>query len=77
MLDPKLCFNELCYKEVLMYFLTYFQAHLDAANLLIKNVCEPLQEVAEHKQSQAQKLQMFRDNFQDILSQSDEQFKKV
>ena len=54
-----------------------FQAHLDAANLLIKNVCEPLHEVAEHKQSQAQKLQMFRDNFQDILNQSEEQYKKV
>ncbi|XP_050409145.1 uncharacterized protein LOC126824038 [Patella vulgata] len=47
------------------------QAHLDAASLLIKNVYTPLEEVAEHKRSQAQRLCSFRENFETILQKSE------
>ncbi|XP_048241790.1 uncharacterized protein LOC124114609 isoform X1 [Haliotis rufescens] len=47
------------------------QAHLDAASLLIKNVYKPLEMVASYKSSQAQKLCSFRDNFENILSKSE------
>ncbi|ESP05118.1 hypothetical protein LOTGIDRAFT_102170, partial [Lottia gigantea] len=47
------------------------QAHLDAASLLIKNVYQPLEAVAEHKRSQAQRICSFRENFETILHKSD------
>lgn len=49
------------------------QAHLDAASLLIKNVYKPLEEVAIHKQSQAQKLNNFRNKFEDMLQKVENQ----
>ncbi|XP_052799939.1 uncharacterized protein LOC128231321 isoform X1 [Mya arenaria] len=52
------------------------QAHLDASGLLVKNVSEPLKEVAKYKMSQAQKLQAFRENFEDILHQSELQLQE-
>ncbi|KAL4225361.1 hypothetical protein ACF0H5_016050 [Mactra antiquata] len=50
------------------------QAHLDAAALLIKNVSEPLHEVSKYKKSQAQKLQSFRENFEEMLEHSEKDF---
>ncbi|KAK3772382.1 hypothetical protein RRG08_031406 [Elysia crispata] len=42
------------------------QAHLDAASLLHKNVYLPLQEVASHKNRQADMLALFRDNLDSV-----------
>lgn len=53
------------------------QAHLDAASLLIKNVYKPLEMVASYKSSQAQKLCSFRDNFENILSKSENSLQQV
>lgn len=50
---------------------------MDAAGLLIKNVSEPLHEVAKYKKSQAQKLQAFRENFEDMLQHSEQEFHEV
>ncbi|XP_063399634.1 nostrin-like [Mytilus trossulus] len=49
------------------------QAHLDAASLLINNVYKPLEEVAIHKQSQAHKLNDFRDKFEEMLQKVENQ----
>ncbi|XP_059141328.1 uncharacterized protein LOC131929270 [Physella acuta] len=46
------------------------QAHLDAAGLLMKNVFRPLQEVASHKNRQADVLSSYRDNFESVLSEA-------
>ncbi|XP_021345795.1 uncharacterized protein LOC110445468 [Mizuhopecten yessoensis] len=43
------------------------QAHLDAASLLIKSVYKPLEEMATYKQSQAQRLNVFREHFDNTL----------
>ncbi|KAL3842960.1 hypothetical protein ACJMK2_020930, partial [Sinanodonta woodiana] len=43
------------------------KAHMDAANLFIKNVYKPLEEVAIHKESQSQKLNIFRENLESIV----------
>ncbi|GAB1602386.1 uncharacterized protein LOC115211754, partial [Argonauta hians] len=47
------------------------QAHLDVASLLIKNVYKPLEEIANHKTSQAQKLYQFRDVFDNLIKRSE------
>lgn len=49
-----------------------FQAHMDIASLLIKNVYKPLEEVATYKSSQSQKLYTFRENFDDLLRLSEQ-----
>ncbi|CAG2242851.1 unnamed protein product [Mytilus edulis] len=49
------------------------EAHLDAASLLINNVYKPLEEVAIHKQSQAHKLNNFRDKFEEMLQKVENQ----
>ncbi|GFR98027.1 hypothetical protein ElyMa_002760300 [Elysia marginata] len=46
------------------------QAHLDAASLLLKNVYLPLQEVASHKNRQADMLASFRDNLASVYSEA-------
>ncbi|CAL1528302.1 unnamed protein product [Lymnaea stagnalis] len=48
------------------------QAHMDAAGLLVKNVYRPLQEVASHKNRQADMLSSFRENFESVLSEAAE-----
>ncbi|CAG2257100.1 unnamed protein product [Mytilus edulis] len=52
---------------------TSLNAHLDAASLLINNVYKPLEEVAIHKQSQAHKLNNFRDKFEEMLQKVENQ----
>ncbi|XP_041366943.1 uncharacterized protein LOC121381665 [Gigantopelta aegis] len=47
------------------------QAHLDVASLLIKNVYRPLSDVASYKRSQGQKLCTFRENFENLLEDSE------
>ncbi|RUS77149.1 hypothetical protein EGW08_015084 [Elysia chlorotica] len=53
------------------------QAHLDAASLLHKNVYLPLQEVASHKNRQADMLALFRDNLDSVYVESLREEQKV
>ncbi|XP_061178105.1 uncharacterized protein LOC133186797 [Saccostrea echinata] len=43
------------------------QAHMDVAVLLIKNVYKPLEEVAINKKNQTQKLNSYRDQFEETM----------
>ncbi|KAK2141775.1 hypothetical protein LSH36_1043g00005 [Paralvinella palmiformis] len=44
------------------------QTHADTANLLIKNVCNPLLDIGTYKKSQSKKLFTFRESFESLLT---------
>ncbi|GFO19668.1 hypothetical protein PoB_004617300 [Plakobranchus ocellatus] len=53
------------------------QAHLDAASLLLKNVYLPLQEVASHKNRQADMLASFRDRLDSTFNEALRQMEQL
>ncbi|XP_076449962.1 uncharacterized protein LOC143286309 [Babylonia areolata] len=53
------------------------QAHVDAAALLMKNVYQPLQEVATHKGSHTQRLSAFRELLENLLARDTTSIRQV